>query len=250
MSKATILKGGNSNQVIREGNTVVRNTGVWSPFVHQFLAYLAAKGFKESPRLIDSTDNKEQLSFVEGEVGHYPLKPFMRSNDILIEAARLHRKFHDLTQHFEIPSKAQFLLPIDTTEPYEVICHNDFAPYNCVFKDNHLVGIIDFDTAAPGKRLWDVAYAVYRFAPLVTDQHCFDMGWRVVPDRSMRLKLFCDSYGLADRSTLIGTVIKRIEALVKFMQDTSSNLDHMPVYHDDLSYIRENYTLFNQAISS
>ena len=50
--------------------------------------------------------------------------------------------------------------------PAEVVCHNDFAPYNVVFGDDGPVGVIDWETAAPGARVWDVAYAAYRFVPL------------------------------------------------------------------------------------
>jgi hypothetical protein len=110
--------------------------------------------------------------------------------------------------------------------------------------------MIDFDTAAPATRLWDIAYAVYRFVPLVTDQHCCAMGWTDPPDKIARLRLFCDTYGLGDRSTLVETVIQRIEALVKFMRDTTSNLDHFPVYLEDLDYIRENYDIFHQGITT
>jgi hypothetical protein len=249
MDKPESLKGGNSNQVLREGQTVLRKTGLWSPFVHELLTYLTANGFKESAVLLETSSSHERLSFLEGEVGHYPLKTFMQSDDILIESARLLRRFHDLTASFPIPANAQFLLPVENLEDYEVICHNDFAPYNCVFKDNRLAGIIDFDTAAPGKRLWDIAYAVYRFAPLVTDTHCLSMGWKTVPNRIERLKVFCDSYGLEDRSTLIETVIQRIEALVRYMTEHSSNLEHIPIYLDDLRYLRENRDTFTHGIS-
>ena len=44
-------------------------------------------------------------------------------------------------------------------EPVEVICHNEFAPHTCVLRDDRVVGIIDFDYAAPGPRLWDAAFA-------------------------------------------------------------------------------------------
>jgi len=247
MDEPEILDGGNSNQVFREGNTVVRNTGVWSPFVHALLRYLTANGFTESPVLLESSDNKERLSFVEGEVGHYPLKAYMQSDERVVEAAKLLRKFHDLTEKFVVPPQSQFFLPLETDD-YDVICHNDFAPYNCVFKENRIVGIIDFDTAAPGKRLWDIAYAVYRFAPLVTDAHCFDMGWHTPPNRMARLKLFCDAYGLEDRSALIEMVIHRLEALVQYMRDHSSNLEHIPIYLDDLIYIRDNQSDLSQAI--
>ena len=50
--------------------------------------------------------------------------------------------------------------------PAEVVCHNDFAPYNVVFDDGGPVGVIDWETAAPGARVWDVAYAAYRWVPL------------------------------------------------------------------------------------
>jgi thiamine kinase-like enzyme len=139
-----------------------------------------------------------------------------------------------------IPPGSSFQLPPQTE--HEVICHNDFAPYNLVFRDEHLVGIIDFDLAGPGTRLWDMAYAVYRFAPLSHDAHCRDLGWEPIPDKQRRLSLFCDAYGLQNREALISTVIKRLEFLVQYMQDTGSNLDHLPVYLQDLAYIRHTFT--------
>jgi hypothetical protein len=240
MDKPEKLNGGNSNQVIREGKSVLRNTGAWSPFVHELLRYLTANGFGESPVLLESSDTQERLSFLEGEVGHYPLKAYMQSDEILIQAARLLRKLHDVTAKFPIPENAQFFLPVENREDYEVICHNDFAPYNCVFRDARLVGLIDFDTAAPASRLWDIAYAVYRFAPLVRDSHCLSMGWEKPPNRIERIKLFCDSYGLEDRSMLIETVIQRIEALASYMREHSFNVEHLPIYEADLAYLREN----------
>jgi aminoglycoside phosphotransferase (APT) family kinase protein len=195
--------------------------------------------------LLENRGDQERLSFIEGEVGNDPLQPYMLSDAIVIEAARLLRRLHDATQDFVVPIDAQFMLPLPADMPHEVICHNDFAPYNCVFRDQHIVGLIDFDTAAPGARLWDIAYAVYRFVPLQTDAHCRDMGWTTPPDRWFRLKLFCDTYGLEDRSALAATIIQRLEALVHYMRDTSSNLDHLPVYLDDLRYIRENQAQIN-----
>ncbi|WP_405867085.1 phosphotransferase [Streptomyces sp. NBC_01515] len=44
--------------------------------------------------------------------------------------------------------------------PVEVICHGDFAPYNCVFTGEGAVGLIDFDAARPGPRAWDLALHV------------------------------------------------------------------------------------------
>ena len=51
-------------------------------------------------------------------------------------------------------------------EPREVICHNDFAPYNLMFEGTAPTGVIDFDVASPGPRVWDMGYTAYRFVPL------------------------------------------------------------------------------------
>lgn len=48
-----ILKGGNSSQVVREGDSVLRSTGSWSLFVHCLLQHLTAAGLRESPVFIE-----------------------------------------------------------------------------------------------------------------------------------------------------------------------------------------------------
>jgi len=47
-----------------------------------------------------------------------------------------------------------------------VICHGDIGPYNTIHVANKAVALIDFERAAPGPRIWDLAFAVYRFAGL------------------------------------------------------------------------------------
>ncbi len=243
------LTGGNSNRVVREGDTVIRKTGAWSPFVHQLLYFLTEKGFLESPVLLDTGDGYERLSFLAGQVGNYPLEAYMQTDAILIEAAKLLRRFHDLTQHFVPAPDSVFQLPANPYQKHEIICHNDFAPYNCVFRDGHLAGIIDFDSASPGTRLWDIAYAVYRFVPLTNDTHSIDSGWNPTPDRLSRLKLFCDAYGLEDRRELLPTVKQRLEAMIAYMQKNGSNLEHIPLYTADLQFLAEQQTYFAAALT-
>ena len=57
------------------------------------------------------------------------------------------RQFHDISQKF--------------TNSQKVICHNDLSPCNTVFQNNQPVGIIDWDSAAPGERWEDLAYVLW-----------------------------------------------------------------------------------------
>jgi aminoglycoside phosphotransferase (APT) family kinase protein len=47
-----------------------------------------------------------------------------------------------------------------------VVCHNDLFPENVLFRDGHVVALIDFAMAAPGRPLWDLAIAAQEWAPL------------------------------------------------------------------------------------
>jgi hypothetical protein len=237
-----LLAGGNRNRVAKDADSVVRVCGPWSAFTQQLLEYLTARGFEASPILLARLGDRERLSYFEGEVGHDPLPVRLQAERIVCEAGRLLRRFHDLTEGFPMPPDPVFLLPVRTA--HEVICHNDFAPYNCMFRDDHLVGMIDFDTAGPGTRLWDIAYAVYRFVPLMTDRHCTAEGWVPVPDRSARLVLFCDAYGLADRGGLCDAVLERLEELIRYLAEDGTDQDHLPVYREDLAWLRDNRSLF------
>lgn len=88
----------------------------------------------------------------------------MWSDDVLIEIAKMLRLYHDSVHDFASDESWE---PIDNTSPpFEVLCHNDFAIYNIIFRHKRPIGIIDFDVAGPGPRLWDIAYALYTCVPL------------------------------------------------------------------------------------
>jgi aminoglycoside phosphotransferase (APT) family kinase protein len=75
------------------------------------------------------------------------------------------------------------------------------------------VTLIDWDLAAPAPRIWDVAWAVYRYVPLFDDDSCERLGIPVQP-RARRARIFCDAYGLEERERLFETVCARIDALI------------------------------------
>ncbi|MFF3601870.1 phosphotransferase, partial [Kitasatospora indigofera] len=97
---------------------------------------------------------REVLSYLPGDVGHHPLPDWLWRSSVLEESAALLRRIHDASVPL-VARDAHWQLP--THEPVEVICHNDVAPYNLVFTDGRVSGIIDFDTASPGPRIWDLA---------------------------------------------------------------------------------------------
>ncbi|MFF0863388.1 phosphotransferase enzyme family protein [Nonomuraea sp. NPDC003560] len=233
-----LLTGGGVNEVVRVGATVRRPTGPWTPAVHALLGHLAARGFTGAPagHGID-VQGREVLDFVPGEVPGHPLPDHARSDQALGDVARLLRRYHDATEGFRPAAGAAWYFP--PREPAEVICHGDVAPYNCVFRDGRPVALIDFDTAHPGPRVWDVAYAAYRFVPLSDPRHD---GADPVGEQARRLRLFADAYGLAegDRPALPVTVADRLAHLVRHMRDRAAAGDRAFAAHiargDDVLY--------------
>lgn len=219
---------GGVNTVTRVGATVRRPTGPWSPRVHELLRHLEARGFRPAPRLLGVTrDGDEVLDFLPGAVTED--RP---SDALVVSAAEVLRDYHHATADLAATVATDgWLLP--AREPVEVVCHGDFAPYNCVVRDDRVVGVIDFDVAHPGPRLWDVAYAAYRWVLQDADG----------PDR--RLRLFCDTYGLSegDRAALPGVVVARLHAMVDFMRGQAAAghaafAGHIAAGHDAL-YLRD-----------
>jgi aminoglycoside phosphotransferase (APT) family kinase protein len=76
-----------------------------------------------------------------------------------------------------------------------VICHNDVCIENVVFRDGRAAALLDFDLAAPGRRVWDVAQAARYWIPL-TDPGLPAAADRGVTDPIGRLRRFVDAYGL------------------------------------------------------
>lgn len=232
-----LLEGGGVNQVARSGDTVRRPAGPWTPAVHALLRHLAARGFPGAPRPHGLDEQgREILDFVPGEVAHDPALPYLRDDATLTAVARLLRAYHDATAGFVPPPDATWYFP--PREPAEVVCHGDVAPYNCVFRDGAPVAFIDFDTAHPAPRLWDVAYAAYRFVPL-TDSPRHGGAVLPVAEQARRARLFCDAYGLADRAAFTETVAERLRDLARLIREKAAAGDaafaaHLAGGHDEL----------------
>jgi Ser/Thr protein kinase RdoA (MazF antagonist) len=143
------LPGGQINGVLRIGNTVRRTTTRDMSLQHALFAHLESKGFTAAPRFLGHDEaGREVLTFVPGEV-LFDKDDFSEAQ--LATAARLLRAYHDATVDFA---------PVLDAEA-EILCHNDWTPANTTFIDNTPTGMIDFDTACPGSRLWDLTYSAW-----------------------------------------------------------------------------------------
>jgi hypothetical protein len=217
-----VLRGGFVNSVVRVGDTVRRVPGNSTPTIHRLLAYVRERGVTWVPAPLGHDERgREILSFIPGVVPH-EMPEWVWSEVVLTDVARALRQWHDATVGFDVSGATWGL---DAREPAEVICHSDFAPYNCVFRDGRLVGAIDFDFCAPGPRLWDIAYTAYRFVPLTPSPDAgdpSDAGERspfALPDALTRLDTFLDAYSASGtprrfaRSDVFASTIERLRVL-------------------------------------
>lgn len=166
---------------------------------------------------------------------------WMWSDAVLVAATALLRRLHDATVGFR-PVDPQWRLAAH--EPAEVICHNDYAPYNLVFDGRALAGAIDFDTASPGPRVRDLAYLAYRLVPLTAAENP-DAPATAEAERDRRLELLCATYGApADARAVAAAVPERLEELRAFTLARARDggppelLDHAALYAADLRYAR------------
>ena len=225
--------------VSRSGDTVLRESGEWSPAVHRLLEHLSSADVHEVPEPRGFTeDGREALSFLEGTVPSYPMPGWVWSEAALVSSARLLRRIHDATERAALVGP--WRSPV--RRPAEVICHNDFAPYNLVFERDEVVGVIDWDFASPGPRLWDLAYLAYRIVPLTTAS---DWGEAFAPAaRRGRLDLLLRSYGTdATAREVLEVVVARLLDLAEFSDRAAIRLgnadlaDHATLYRHDAAHL-------------
>lgn len=201
------LTGGNSNaSVVRVGDTVRRETSSVSPTVHKLLGHLDQQGFHSSPKYlgIDSS-GRETLSFIDGTCGIDPV--YWQDENYLLSAANLITQLHAATVNYPKDDNDNWGFVYADKTMHEVICHNDFGPYNLIVNEGTFTGVIDFDLAGPGPKLRDIAYAAYWLVPL--SQRATDMREQALSDMNnecVRLKRFCSACGVQANTALLDMV--------------------------------------------
>ena len=248
--------GGNLQRAVRVGDTVRRTTGPWTPAVHALLRYLEHRDFP-APRVrgIDE-QGREILEYIEGEAYSGTLEPLpdhVMDEEHLIASARLLRAYHDLISDFPVPPGARWRLVAPTE--HEIICHNDWSPWNALFRQGQFELTLDWDLAGPGSRVWDVANAAYSWAPLSVEHT-----EREISAKARRLRLFLDEYGLRDRSAVLPTMRLRLQHVGRFIED-QARLDDVgmqrlvgwsvpsKMFVDDVHYLDEHWKTLERALS-
>lgn len=183
MTRPQPLPGGFIAAPVRIGDTVRKPPPRDPAFVHRLLGHFEQHGWTGAPRCLGTDDQgRDVLSFIDGDVpwqaGRLP------APESLAATARLVRAFHDLTAGTGLAGDG------------EVVCHNDLSPKNTVYRDGVPVAFIDWDIAAPGRRIHDVAHLCWQFAGL-DDPEEVGARWRTI----------ADGYRLEDRSPLVDTVL-------------------------------------------
>jgi len=148
---------------------------------------------------VELNDNgRERLHFIDGDVPIPPYPRWAQSNEALSSIATLLLKFHRasalVTAHLQTWSD-ELADPLGGT----VVCHNDVCLENVVFRDGVAVGLIDFDFAAPGRPLYDLAQFARMCVPIDDEFSAERLGWNI-GDNPARLRTVTDAYGLASEA--------------------------------------------------
>lgn len=142
------LSGGYVNAVVRVGETVRRPAPERAEFVHALLLYLEDRGWSGAPRFLGVDENDRQmLSYLHGTWPGWLRVEWIRqvwSEQSLTRVTELVRELHDVPAGSALAGSS------------EVVCHNDLAPRNTVFRKSgdggyRPVAFIDWDLAARGR---------------------------------------------------------------------------------------------------
>ena len=210
MTDGEVLAGGNvAAEVVRIGDTVRKPWTRATPFVHAFLEHL--DGVEAVPRALGRDGQGRQvLEYAPGRpaLGEPPM-----TEAELWRLGGIVRGIHDASENFVPPPGAVWDVAIPP-DGADLVCHQDLAPWNLV-RDGDTWTFVDWDAAAPGTRMWDLAYVVQAFVPLVA-------GGDPVAD-SARVRALADGYGLdaASRKVLPEKMLHRTRAMVHLLEGGS-----------------------------
>jgi Phosphotransferase enzyme family len=215
------LEGGiaNAGQVVRAGPHVLRPSSPHTASIHAFLRAVRDAGFDGAPSPVGiDDDGRERLVYIDGDVPVPPYPDWSQSDTALASIATLLRGLHDAAGGFD-PQGHTWNDSLADPAGGTVVGHNDVEPSNVVFRDGIAVALLDFEFAAPGRPVYDLAQLARLCVPIEDDLDQARLGWRPA-DRPVRLRVVADAYGLdrAGRAALLTAIddaLDRIEAAAR-----------------------------------
>ncbi|MEH0937569.1 phosphotransferase [Micromonospora psammae] len=202
-----LLAGGFIAEVVRVGDTVRRTPPANAAFVTALLAHLERAGADLAPRHLGTDERGRQvLSHLDGRVPWREREDRAFFSDAaLTRLAELIRALHDACAGSDLAGGA------------ETVCHRDLSPKNTVYRDSPAgllpVAFLDWDLAAPGRRIDDVAFAAWHWGELGDGADPTELG--------RRCRLLCAAYDAAAagpagtplaRGELVPVMLDQIEA--------------------------------------
>lgn len=192
-----VLAGGvaNAGAVVRQGEHVLRPSNPHTSSIHRFLTALRRAGFDGASEPVGvDPDGRERLVFIPGEVAVPPYPAWFQADAALASIADLLRRFHAASRAFDSTGETW---SDELADPVggPIVVHADVCPENVVFRDGVAVGLLDFDFAAPGRPVYDLAAMARMCGPIDDELSAGRLGWGPV-DQPARLRLVADTYGL------------------------------------------------------
>ncbi|WP_436952850.1 phosphotransferase [Streptomyces sp. SudanB182_2057] len=220
----------NAGAVFRRGGLVERPAPRNARTLHAWLRALKEHGFDAAPAPVGLTaGGREQLTFIPGDVALPPYPDWAMTTAALASVGSLLRRLHEAGAAVAVDTRAEWPRDLADPEGGTTLCHNDVCPDNVVFRDGRAVALIDFDLAAPGRPLWDLAMTARYWVPMldpVSAAGLYPSGL----DAPARLRILADGYGLParDRAALPGVVEQATEVCRAFVARRVADGD--PVY--------------------
>lgn len=204
----------------------------------------------------------EVLSFLPGEVGLPPYPRWVAGEQILLEIGRTLHSYHESVRSFSPPPDAVWSTELADPAGGPVICHNDVCIENVVFNQERVVGLLDFDFAAPGRPVWDLAMTARYWVPLL-DPLSAGASNRGDLDPFMRVRLLADAYGLDGevRPTFTKVLMQIEEVALRFVLNRVeqgeegfarmwNELGGYERYERKMAWLRENLDRIDEALIS
>ena len=204
--------------IVRVGDTVRRPQKSNAAFVHDLLLFLEKQGYRFAPRFFGIDEQgREILSYFEGHTVEGSGSGL--SDALLRQAARVIRGLHDITAGSRL------------AQDREIVAHHELGPHNTIFHENQVVGLIDWDDAAPGTRLRDLANAIYNYV---------DVGhWanQTAGEQARRIRLMCAAYGWDDPIAIVNDFEADLQQAFRNHEE-AGRIGAVKVFREEVNWMR------------